>query len=237
MLSRSYSILEPMFVEHVIPEHGHGLLATEESWEKFLQSMPAAAEPVRDKLTGIWSNPRDVSTPAEKWHTLKKHLAIFIGKHEGAKKIGRHLSSADRNKIENWPVETVFTYTYPRLDINVSKMQNHLLKSPFCVHPKTGRVCVPIQVETIDTFDPFDVPTLPLLMDELDEYANSMEVESESNSNSNGSRHSNIQDWEKTSLKAYFEPFLKDFLEPLLKSLHRKEREIAEEQAAIAGDF
>ena len=233
MLSRSYSILEPMFVEHVIPEHGHGLLATEESWEKFLQSMPAAAEPVRDKLTGIWSNPRDLSTPAEKWHTLKKHLAIFIGKHEGAKKMSKHLSSADRNKIENWPVETVFAYTYPRLDINVSKMQNHLLKSPFCVHPKTGRVCVPIQVDTIDDFDPFDVPTLAFLMDELDDYANGTIVESDSS----GNRRSDLQDWEKTSLKAYFEPFQKDFLEPLLKSLRRMEREIAEERAAIAVEF
>ena len=31
---------------------------------------------------------------------------------------------------------------------------NHLLKAPFVIHPKTGRVCVPFRVAKVDSFDP-----------------------------------------------------------------------------------
>ena len=43
---------------------------------------------------------------------------------------------------------------------------HHLLKSPFFVHPKTGRVCVPIDPEQVDEFDPFSVPVSCLMIEE-----------------------------------------------------------------------
>jgi DNA primase small subunit len=218
-----------MFIRHILPASGHGILAKEEHWKELLATLPEAALPVKEHLERKWKNASS-STPAEKWAELKKHLEIFIGKHKSnTGKAAKNISTTDRNKIESWPMEVVFRYTYPRLDINVSKMQNHLLKSPFCVHPKTGRVCVPIQVENVDKFDPFAVPTLPQLQAELDAY--------EAKTTDDGGSGKITHDWQKTSLKDYFEPFEKDFLEPLLKDLRRKQREEKEQQAAVIGDF
>lgn len=84
-------------------------------------------------------------------------------------------------------------YLYPRIDAEVSKHQNHLLKSPFVVHPGTGRVCVPVDPQEVDSFNPEQVPTVGMLLRELDK------VKTE-----DGSKQSNF---EQTSLKPYVDMF------------------------------
>ena len=65
--------------------------------------------------------------------------------------------------------DIILQYTWPRIDAEVSKHRNHLLKAPFCVHPKTGRVCVPVDPSRIEEFDPAKVPTVGQLLKEIDE--------------------------------------------------------------------
>ncbi|CAL5360193.1 unnamed protein product [Camellia sinensis] len=96
--------------------------------------------------------------------------------------------------------EIVFSYTYPRLDMEVSKHMNHLLKAPFCIHPKTGHVCVPIDPNHCEEFNPATVPTLSELLGKL---------------NVRGLR---ADEWDRTSLGKPITYFRSSFLQPLLRS-------------------
>lgn len=39
------------------------------------------------------------------------------------------------------------------------------MQAPFCVHPKTGKVCVPIDPRESSKFDPDAVPTLESVLE------------------------------------------------------------------------
>jgi DNA primase catalytic subunit len=43
-----------------------------------------------------------------------------------------------QRKLNGSLEDIILQYTYPRIDAEVSKRRNHLLKSPFVIHPGTG---------------------------------------------------------------------------------------------------
>ena len=147
------------------------ILSTKETRCKLLALIPD--DEIRRELELDWED--SDSSSLEKWNQIVDSLSKKDRK-------GKNLGTVAR--------DIILQYTYPRLDSNVSIGLNHLLKAPFCVHPKTGkilciltiqikfkgRICVPIDPKNCESFDPFQVPTLTELIKELDDY--SMDVDS-----------------------------------------------------------
>ncbi|NXL96513.1 PRI1 primase, partial [Tyrannus savana] len=114
--------------------------------------------------------------------------------------------------------EIMLQFCFPRLDINVSKGLGHLLKSPFSVHPRTGRVSVPLDLQTLDRFDPFAVPTITSLCHELDTAGS--DGEQEDGGETEPKRRA--RDYKRTSLAPYVRVF-EQFVEGM-ESARRGER-------------
>lgn len=131
-----------------------------------------------------------------------------------------HRKSSSKKGGQYFDKEIMLQYCYPRLDVNVSKGVNHLLKSPFSVHPKTGRISVPIDLKELDTFDPFDVPTISLICEELKKSkaddGEEDEMKDKENEQDAGERR-RIRDYKRTSLGKYIRVFDR-FLETLARS-------------------
>ena len=105
----------------------------------------------------------------------------------------------------------------------VTQKLNHLLKSPFVVHPGTGRICVPIDTGRLEEFDPLDVPTLQGLVRDVDAYIEgqvNVDVEGQGDGGGDKEVGKHVQDWEKTRLRPYIEYF-----RGFVNGLMRDERE------------
>ena len=202
-LARSLEILKPHF-SHTILEV-QDPFSTDAGAEKLLSLLPDRS--LNEALRKKWSADPGRSS-SSKWADIDA-----LAKTGASKTLeGKGLLEAKQ--------DIVLEYTYPRLDIEVSKRLNHLLKSPFVVHPKTGRVCVPIDISKVDTFDPFGVPTVTELLSEVDAFVKEEE--------GSGRDSKSVQDYEKTSLKPYMDYF-RSFVAKSLKSEQGIKREREED--------
>ncbi|KAG2680893.1 hypothetical protein I3843_11G119700 [Carya illinoinensis] len=189
-LGRSYTeVLKDFFESKLLLSQK--LFSTEERYEKILEMIPD--ESITSELRGKWQDNKRSSISKEdtnvvRWEQLKRILQS-----------GKHKAQGPQMCVK----EIVFSFTYPRLDMEVSKHMNHLLKAPFCVHPKTGRVCVPIDPNCCEEFDPTSVPTLSKLLEEMNTGSLRADIDNE---------------WDRTSLGKSVRFFRSSFLQPLLKA-------------------
>ncbi|KAK1898105.1 DNA primase small subunit [Dissostichus eleginoides] len=157
-----------------------------------------------DKLQQDFQNEKK---PENRWKLLEDQAK----RKQGTSKKGQHFEK-----------EIMLQYCYPRLDVNVSKGVNHLLKSPFSVHPKTGRISVPIDLKELETFDPFAVPTISMICEELDRPRTVGEEEKSEETNDkenekDAAESRKIRDYKRTSLAKYVKCF-DQFLDVMARS-------------------
>lgn len=213
---RAYDILEPYFETCIADESGQGLLVSKSKFVPILNQLPN--EDIRRELYKRWeSDDTHTISGAERWQQLKEATSASRDKDDMS---GKKRPRVNYAELESWRVELVMKYCYPRLDVNVSKAQNHLLKSPFCVHPKTGRICIPIDPKEADDFDPFKVPTVRALCAQIDAYDGP-----------------DVDDIDKTDMKNAMDIFERSFMADLRTTTRREFRDRTEEARAIGMDF
>ncbi|WFD26680.1 p48 polypeptide of DNA primase [Malassezia nana] len=164
-------------------------------WEVLLQLLPSSETDAIARLQTRWAAaPR---SSVQKWDDV---LEVAQKSHDRVRPVW--IAALE---------DIVLQYTYPRIDAEVSKRMNHLLKSPFVIHPSTGRVCVPLELEQILDFDPAtSVPTVVQLLEELTRAQNTPE------------KHIRGE-WDKTSLRPFVEQF-DQFCTRLLREVREAKR-------------
>ena len=153
MISRMIEHLQPVFLERVKTQR---LFSEPRIAERLLSVVPSPE--IRASVLQFASRTDDGLAV---WAELRRQVnekATFHLQDKGNERMANKL----RSSLDGVIAEA----TAPRFDVGVSTRKDHLLKSPFCVHPKTGRICVPI--DPTKPFDAAQAPTLPGLIQDLD---------------------------------------------------------------------
>ncbi|XP_059481401.1 DNA primase small subunit [Neocloeon triangulifer] len=187
--SRAVDIVKTHFKEIILDEQD--VLETPKGVQYLLDLVPD--DNLRQKCEKAMEDKCD---SADKWKAFCKTVQYHNQEDEKVKK-GRWRRSQTTLLIE----EIMLHYLYPRLDTHVTTGLNHLLKAPFCIHPKTGYVCVPFNPKQVAKFDPLAVPKINILLQELRTFDENAERGDESN----------VREYRKTSMNrsvALFDEFV-----------------------------
>ncbi|CAF0803211.1 unnamed protein product [Rotaria sordida] len=169
-------------------------LGDDQRIERFILLVP---DDSRQTLREIFSQ---LTTSAERWAAFKQHTDAMINSVTSTTKFRK---AAYTTLID----EIMFEYCYPRLDANVTKGMNHLLKSPFSIHPKTGRVSIPIHLDSLGYFDPCKEGSVPKL-NELCQQVEQLPKQNQQNDDGFNEKISTKQkDYNQTSLKPFIDIF------------------------------
>ncbi|XP_072306380.1 DNA primase small subunit [Eucyclogobius newberryi] len=196
LIKESLTLVERYFTRYAL--HGQEILSRKDTLDKVLALVP---EDVRKDLQQDFQNEKK---PETRWKLIRDHA---------------FRKTATNKKSHHFEKEIMLQYCYPRLDVNVSKGVNHLLKSPFSVHPKTGRISVPIDLKELEKFDPFAVPTISLICEELDRPKPGEEDEKveDKENEKDAAEKRRIRDYKRTSLAKYVKYF-DQFLDSVSRS-------------------
>ncbi|AET37507.1 DNA primase subunit PRI1 Ecym_1265 [Eremothecium cymbalariae DBVPG len=157
-LSRSLNILKPHFFSFILRE--------QDPWkddELAIQSLLPALHDrqLADMLKQYWKeNPGRCSE--KKW----KDIDVIA-----SNQMKQTRKQDYTTRLRECKEDFILAVLYPKLDVEVTKQTIHLLKAPFCIHPSTGNVCVPIT----DIFTPSNAPTLFTLQQEMESNGNKIE--------------------------------------------------------------
>lgn len=137
-IERAVSIADEYWEDYL---RDQDLLVTQEGVDTFLSYIK-----IDDAKKSEWKGQMlRENTTQERWSVLEQHNLA---------------AQKEKLKDRNFITRIKIACTYPRIDIKVTEGFNHLLKAPFSIHPKTGKVCVPFKPEYVDDFVIEDVPTV-----------------------------------------------------------------------------
>lgn len=145
---QNYSPFTDVFDQFLMPNFGRICVES--------QQLFASDEQIVKAQELIGAKDLKVNVPVNRsssagWDVVKQMMQTLFSEEEK--------KSYDEFKREKY-MKVAYAFMFPRLDVNVSTRMDHLLKLPFSIHPRTGRVCVPFDPAAIDQFNPNEVPTV-----------------------------------------------------------------------------